>query len=158
MTFRIAVITAYSGESTEWLEQCQLSVKRQAVDTTHYLIADGVGLPNDYDWSGPVVQLPFQHRDYGDTPRAIGSMLAAGNDFQALCYLDADNWFLPGHLESLIDLQRKEKSDICVSSRWLIDESDRLLGQCYEVDADTFVDTNCYLLMKSSLVIPPFLT
>src|SRR4051794_24560005 len=90
---KIAVITPFHKTPTPWLEQCLVSVARQTVPCTHFLVCDG-DEPHDITIpaSVKVLRLPDAHRDFGNTPRAIGSVSAISQGFDAIAYLDSDNW------------------------------------------------------------------
>ncbi|MCU0940002.1 MAG: tetratricopeptide repeat protein, partial [Burkholderiaceae bacterium] len=95
---RVAVVTPYYKERRAWLERCIASVKAQDYPVTHYMVADGFA----QDWidhSGVRhLKLDQGHADFGNTPRAIGAQLAVSEGFDAVCFLDADNWFAPDHV------------------------------------------------------------
>ena len=90
---KVAVITPYHKVPTDWLVQCLESVRSQTYTSTHILVADGI--PQDVvdTYGVQHLVLPRCHGDYGDTPRAIGSISAIGQGFDAIAWLDADNWF-----------------------------------------------------------------
>jgi glycosyltransferase involved in cell wall biosynthesis len=144
---RIAVITPCHNAPQAWLDKCRESVLAQRVPCTHILVNDGGETPR-VDMSGPVqiIQLPRPHHDVGNAARAIGSVTAICQGFEALAYLDADNWYEPLHLESLAALYRATGAAVCSSTRNLYEPDGTLLGRCPEVDGEQFVDTNCLFL------------
>lgn len=150
MTCKIAVITPYYKESTDILLKGHTSVLNQNVDAfvSHFMIADGFPNPDIKDWNIKHIVLPEAHSDNGNTPRGIGSHLAVSQGYDFIAYLDADNWFHPNHLSSLLDLWKETGADVCCSSRTL-HKFDGTLIQC-SLDEDelnnSFVDTSCYLL------------
>lgn len=152
---RIAVITPYHKEPIEMLRECHESVLAQGVDAHHYFIADGHP-QSDMMVNDKVshVMLPNEHADYGNTPRGIGGILAVNADFDYITYLDADNWYHPNHLTSLIDLHKKTGADICCSFR-TFHQSDRsaILVDDPQEQALRHVDTNCYFLSKSAFEV-----
>ena len=83
---KVAVITPFYNEPLAWLEQAQRSVMGQSFACTHILVGDQARITPPLD--GLVVHLPVGCKDYGDTPRAVGSMYAAGLGFDAIAYLD----------------------------------------------------------------------
>jgi len=97
---------------------------------------------------GPVqiIHLPRAHQDTGNAGRAVGSVTAICQGFDALAYLDSDNWYEPTHLETLVALQRATQAAVCSSARNLYGPDGTLLGRCPEVDGQHFVDTNCLFL------------
>lgn len=149
---RVAVITPYYLESIEILKQCHKSVLLQGANVTHFMIADGH--PNDEvdDWDTVHIRLQKGHADNGNTPRAVGSVLAQSEGFDYIAYLDADNWFHQGHLSSLIELQETEGSDVCCSMRTFHNlEGVEMVGLLDPVDESrTHVDTSCFLIHKTA--------
>src|SRR5207244_1055632 len=95
-----------------------------------------------------VLRLPQPHRDYGNTPRAIGSASAIAQEFDAIAYVDSDNWYEPDHLERMVELQLQTGAAVCSCARALHDLDGQMLGLCPEVDGETFVDTNCLFLTR----------
>src|SRR5579884_851283 len=150
----IAIITPCHNEPPAWLAQCAASVASQNLNSTHILINDG-GHPITPPPNTELIHLPVTHGNYGDTARAIGAVSAAARNFDALAFLDADNWFLPNHLRSLLDLHEQTHADVCSSSRLLYHPDGQLLGKCPEVDGENFVDTNCLLLFRPAFTLLP---
>jgi glycosyltransferase involved in cell wall biosynthesis len=148
---RIAVITPCHNTPQAWLDQCRQSVLAQTFPCTHILINDG-GQPPRVDESGDfqVVHLPRPHHDVGNAGRAIGSVMAICQGFDALAYLDADNWYEPNHLETLVVLHQASGAGVCSSARNLYRGNGTLLGRCPEVDGERFVDTNCLFLTSAA--------
>jgi hypothetical protein len=144
---RIAVITPCHDTPQAWLDQCRQSVLAQTLPCTHILVNDG-GEPPQVDDSGPVqiVHLPRPHHDVGNAGRAIGSVTAICQGFDALAYLDSDNWYEPNHLESLARLHRTTGAAVCTSTRNIYQPDGSLMGRDFEVDGERFVDTNCLFL------------
>jgi glycosyltransferase involved in cell wall biosynthesis len=145
---KIAVVTP-SYQTTEfYLGRCLSSVANQTVAATQYLVCDGdepsVIPPSEVR----LIRLPFPHGDNGNAARAIGSIAAIADDFDAIAYLDSDNWFDARHIESLLRLQRQSGAAVCTSGRNLYDLEGDLLGPCSEVDGETFVDTSCMMFFR----------
>lgn len=147
---RVAVITPYYNTPDDWLAQCCESVNRQTHPCTHFLIADGVPQSLPADFSGQHIPLPTNIGNYGDTPRAIGSIAAISQGFEAVAYLDSDNWYEPGHIQSLVELQARTGADVCTSARNIFNLDGETLGKCPSSDGTNFVDTNCLLLNKTA--------
>src|SRR5271166_697694 len=101
---KVAVVTPYHREPTEWLAQCIAGVAAQTYPCTHILVADGFPRPDLVPPAAQHIQLPRAHADNGNTPRAIGSISAIGEGFDAIAYLDADNWHEPGFIEAMVKL------------------------------------------------------
>jgi glycosyltransferase involved in cell wall biosynthesis len=151
---KIAVITPYYKESLEILDQCHQSVLSQQVNVNvdHFFIADG--FPNQAldNWNIKHIVLPNAHDDNGNTPRGIGSMLADAEGYDFIAYLDADNWFHPNHLSSLLGLWEKTRAEICCSFRTLHQLDGTELEGLQEADELSLkhVDTSCYLLHRNA--------
>jgi glycosyltransferase involved in cell wall biosynthesis len=148
---RIAVITPCHNTPSAWLDQCRQSVLAQTLPCTHILVNDG-GDPPQVEKSATtqIISLPRPHQDVGNAGRAIGSVSAICQGFDALAYLDADNWYEPTHLESLAALHRATGAAVCSSTRNLYAPDGRLLGRCPEVEGEQFVDTNCLFLTSAA--------
>lgn len=151
---RVAVITPYRGERAELLTACCASVAAQThADCTQIVIADG-GAPIPVELPGTqIIRLDHYHDDYGDTPRSVGSMSAIGQSFDAIAYLDADNWYQPDHITRLLALHAHTGAPVCSSGRSLHWLDGRYLGPCPEVDGENFVDTNCLLITRAAFAL-----
>lgn len=148
---KIAVITPYYKESTAELKRCHDSVKAQTVPCHHIFVSDGHPHPMIDTLDATHIRVPG-HADYGDTPRLIGGAHATTAGYDAVLLLDADNWFDPDHVATLLAYQAKTGVDVVTCGRKLVHcETLQPFAECDESDGDTFVDTNCYLLMRSAL-------
>lgn len=145
---RIAVITAYCRETLEQLERCHQSVIGQMHYCDHFMVADGHPRPEVDGWRCFHLKIP-NHNDYGDTPRIVGAASASALGYDAIAFLDADNWYEAHHLLTLVALQGRTGAQIVTSARMLrrVDDSSTL-GICRESDGERFNDTNCYLIMR----------
>jgi len=147
---RIAVVTPYYRETDEVLRQCHESVLNQTRECTHILVADGHpkaifdGSPRTLH-----VPLPASNGDNGNTPRAIGGILAEAYGFDGVAYLDADNWYEPTHIESLLAGHQATGHPLVCCKRQFFTQDGRLLP-IREVaeDANQHVDTSCWLVMR----------
>jgi len=148
---KVAVITPYYKESRAWLTRCLDSVAAQTHACTHIVVADGH--PQDWIDQRPVrhLRLDRAHADYGDTPRALGGLMAANEGFDAVCFLDADNWYAPRHVESCIALARRGDFDYLTTKRHMVRDDGSILPLRIREDCDgSHVDTNCYFLMRGA--------
>ena len=154
---KIAVITPYYKEPTSMLKQCHASVKADGADVTHFFIADGFPNKELDKWAVRHIRLPVAHADNGNTPRGIGGLLAEVEGFDFIAYLDADNWFHPGHLDSLLELYKETKADVCCSTRTYHQLDGSLLAGVKEPDEVNLrhVDTSCFLLNRSAFGVLP---
>jgi glycosyltransferase involved in cell wall biosynthesis len=146
---KIAVITPYYQESLDYLQQCHQSVLNQDVEVDHFFIADGYPREELLSWKIKHISLPQAHADNGNTPRGIGGRLADAEGYTFITYLDADNWYHPGHLKNMLDLWQKTRADVCASYRTF----HALNGQelkVQEKDEMEFkhVDTSCLMLHR----------
>jgi cellulose synthase/poly-beta-1,6-N-acetylglucosamine synthase-like glycosyltransferase len=148
---KVAVVTPYYNEREDVLQQCHVSVLRQSYPCTHVLVADGH--PNSMFDEQPNtmhIVLPQANADMGNTPRAIGGILAEAYGFDAVAYLDADNWYDPWHIEGLIEAHKANSQVSLVScKRRFYDLEGRYL---YITDADEdsnqHVDTSCWIVFR----------
>jgi len=151
---KVAVITPYHNETEAILRRCMDSIVAQTVPVTHFMISDGV--PQEALDSAPVrhVKLGAAHADWGDTPRAVGSVLAMREGFDALTYLDADNYYLADHIELMIEAQAKSAADIVVASRFFLRPDGSVLP--YEEDPpEKHVDTSCMFITRPAFGVTP---
>lgn len=95
---RFAVVTPYHKEERKILERCIDSVNQQTVPADHFLISDG--FPQDWLDSVDVkhVKLDHAYRDWGNTPRCVGALLAVSESYEGIGLLDADNWYDANHV------------------------------------------------------------
>lgn len=155
---RVAVITPYCKEPIEKLKRCHDSVfnqtaKRDGNIITHFLIADGYPKPEISNWAGTVhITLP-NHNDYGDTPRLVGSASATTMLYDAILFLDADNWFEANHIEKMMQIQKETQADVITCPRIIRRLDENPMGICFESDGKTFNDTNCCMIMQSCFAV-----
>ena len=114
---RVAVITPYYKEPNELLEQCRASVLDQTVACDQVFVADG--FPNAVvgGWHAKHFILPNAHGDAGNMGRVIGSLSAFAQGYDAVAFLDADNWYRPDHIQRLLELHRRTGAAVCTSRR-----------------------------------------
>lgn len=155
---RVAIVTPYYIESTEILKRCHASVVAQTHrDITHIMVADG----NPHPWCNTQAmehhQLPINHNDAGATPRALGALSAFSRGFDAVAFLDADNWFEPNHIQVMIDTMTEDKADAIVATRTIhsIDGKPMYVDDIESVGR-TFVDTNCWFLNRKTAMLMAF--
>lgn len=118
------------------------------------MVADGFPNPVAKKNATHHIELPKSNADYGDTPRMIGATFAYTQGYDALCWLDADNWFEPNHVEEMLraaDLNPVAKIITATRNLRRIDGS--LLDVDNESDGETFTDTNCYLVLREAMEI-----
>lgn len=153
---RVAVVTPYHREEEHLLAAAHASVVAQTHPCTHILVADGHPSPAVAGFAAQHIVLPVSHGDYGDTPRAVGSFSAVGQGFDAITYLDADNWYAVDHVESMIALSQRTGASVCVAARSLHRLDGSLLDAHGEPsDGATHVDTNCLFLTSAAFRVLP---
>ena len=142
-------MTPYSRESVAILDECHRSVRAQSVPCTHVMVADGAPSREVQSWDVDHIALPRPHADYGSTPRLVGSVHAVGLGFDGVAFLDADNWYRPDHLESLLDLHTHTGAAFLSSARLLCRLDGSVMGPSPTDDGKTFIDTSCMLIMRA---------
>lgn len=158
-TTKVAIITPFYNEPLEWLHQAHESVLAQDYACTHILIGDQASVSMGPDLIGQsgqsslaplILNLPKGVADYGDTPRAVGTMYAAGLGFDAIAYLDGDNFFKPDHISSLVECQRATQASIVTSRRCFVRLDGSYMAECLASDGVIFCDTNCLFVMREA--------
>ncbi|MEM1411307.1 MAG: glycosyltransferase family A protein [Pseudomonadota bacterium] len=151
---RVAVITPYHREPSSLLEQCHESVDQQALDAgdscVHVLVADGHASEAVASFAAEHIVLPRENSDNGNTPRAMGSLYAAGQGFDAIAYLDADNWYQPSHIASLLEAHRKTGAPVCASGRIFHRPDGSRLPISEPEDGQNHCDTSCFLVTQAA--------
>ena len=150
---RIAVVTPFYRVREDWLAQCHASVRAQTHACTHFLVSDGSGSQPLADFEGQFIELQHNHADYGDTPRAIGSLSAAAQGYDAVIYLDADDWILSQHVQTLVTLQQESGAAVCTAARNLHDLDGQLLGPCQEDNGVDFAGTGSLMIARSGYAL-----
>lgn len=150
---KIAVITPYYKESEELLRDCHNSVRAQTVACDHFMIADG--FPNAVvdDWKVRHITLPMSHRDVGNTPRVVGALSAFSAGYDAVSFLDADNWYKPDHVANMVDLHRRTGAIVCTSGRSMHRPDGSFMFVDDKNDGVTHVDSNCYFLLRPAMSV-----
>ena len=150
---RCAVITPYYREPRHFLERCIESVRCQTASADHFLISDGFS----QEWldnceSVRHLKLGKNHGDYGNTPRGLGALLAIAEGYNAVCFLDADNWIEPNHIQTCIETAAVSFGSIdecdCVFAKRLFKRFDETTMPISE--EPNHVDTNCYFFLPGS--------
>jgi glycosyltransferase involved in cell wall biosynthesis len=156
---RVAVVTPYYNETDQQLERCIESVVDQSYrDVTHVMVADG--LPREWQPTGRQfehIMLPHSHADAGATPRSIGALSAFSREFDAVAFLDADNWYEPNHIELMVNKLSETNVDAVAATRTIYGTD----GSCLYVDriesnVSNMVDTNCMFLSRRTMYFLPF--
>ncbi|MGD0633604.1 MAG: glycosyltransferase family A protein [Beijerinckiaceae bacterium] len=147
---KVAVVTPYYQEDDAVLSLCHESVLRQSYECHHILIADGHA--KDLFETSPRTQhirLPLSHGDNGNTPRAIGGILADRQGFDAVAYLDADNWYDTNHIEAMVAGQAARGDPLVACKRKFHDAAGHPLDMKeHEEEVYRHVDTSCWLVAR----------
>ena len=146
----VAVITPYFRESIDILQQNHQSVISQSYPTRHVFVADGEPNLSLDSWDVDHVILPRSHHDIGSTPRLIGCFHAIGLGYEAVAFLDADNWYHIDHINTVMQLREQHGADIVSSGRMLCRLDGSEMAICQQTDPQRFIDTNCMLLGRSA--------
>jgi len=152
---KIAVVTPYFNTHPEWLLQCHESVLGQTHPCTHILVADGKPMDLANTLEAQHLCLPVNFADYGDTPRGMGSVMASRQGFDAIAYLDADNWYYPEHIATMVRAHQESGAAVVSASRNLHRLDGSLLGLCNEVDGKSLIDTSCFFLTRAAFALLP---
>jgi glycosyltransferase involved in cell wall biosynthesis len=155
---KIAVISAYYKEEPELLERCLNSVKEQTINCDHFFISDGH--PQEWLKTADVrhIELGKSHNDYGNTPRGIGAQIAISEGYEAICFLDADNWLDSNHVEHCLESAILKYSNILecdyiVAKRRFCRPDLTVMDIKEEPD---HVDTNCFFFLPGSYFLIPY--
>ena len=143
---KVAVVTPYLNEPESTLERCHNSVLAQHHPATHFLVSDG-GQRAPASWRGEHIHLPEPHRDGGCTPRFLGAVSAFNQGYDAVAFLDADNWYSADHIDRCVAARRATGAHVVFASRHIVLAD----GQsCPFEDIDVarrhHVDTSCYFI------------
>jgi len=149
------VITPFAGEPDNWLRKCCESVRKQesmlesrgfSVRMTHVVVGDGYKLPT---WLGSLhgivpVDVGVGLRDFGDTPRAIGSVIAISKRADIISFLDADNWFSSDHCVEVLAAHQASSAPVVSATRSFYNfVGEPLEANCLTSNGKDFIDTNC---------------
>jgi len=78
-------------------------------------------------------------------------MLADSEGFDFIAFLDADNWYHPGHLQSLVDLHERMRVPVCTSFRTFHQPDGTPMAITVpDEDRLAHVDTSCYFLHREA--------
>jgi glycosyltransferase involved in cell wall biosynthesis len=153
---RVAVVTPYYKEPAAWLARCIRSVREQTAAATHFVVADGHPQAWVEDAGVRHVRLDRSHADYGNTPRAIGAMLAISEGFDAVAFLDGDNWFAPDHVEECLRAASARDVDYVIAKRrWAREDGSVMKVRSGEDDDGSHADTNCLFLLRGAFHTVP---
>jgi hypothetical protein len=144
---KVAVVTAYFTEPRAILEQNLSSVRTQGhPHCKHIVVADGHPQPW-LDGAGPLhIVLPVNTNDWGDTPRSVGMAFASSAGYDAITFLDADCYLLPGAIEAYVAAALQARVPLVVGRRLFVREDGSHLAA---EDSPAHIDTNCYFFTRA---------
>lgn len=154
---RYAIVTPYYKEDRALIQRCIDSVRAQTIKADHIMVADGH--PQSWlDGEGVRhIKLDREHRDFGNTPRGVGALLAIGDEYDGIGLLDADNWLDNDHIEKCLQAAadkhgRAELCDYVIAMRRFMrpDGTDMRLRE-----EKGHVDTNCFFFLRGSFSVVP---
>ena len=147
---RVAVVTPYCTEPVEMLEKCHLSVTGQSHQARHVMVSDGPANQAVLGWDVDHITLPRMHHDNGNLARCVGALHAKTAGYDAIAFLDADNWFRPEHVALMAGLQRSTGAQVCTAARSLYRLDGTLMREVdAESDGSGFADTSCMFIHSS---------
>lgn len=147
---RIAVVTPYSDEPLEWLRQGHASLADQGHAVTHILVADGRPDAEVARLADQHIVLGRHHGDGGNVARMAGGLSAASQRFDAVTFLDAADWFLPGHLAGMVTALEAAGADAATARRVLHRIDGTPVGPCRQVDGLRTADASGILLAPTA--------
>lgn len=171
MKMKVAIVTPFHSEPLLQLAQCVRTVGQQEQGLEHFelehiLVSDGgdvalaveamkcSGLPTQK--YPRVISLPVAHRDFGNCARAAGALDAVSRGFDAIGFLDADNWLDLSHVERMVALHNTSGAPICTATRLICRVDGSTMYQDKESNGETHVDTNCLFIMRAAFWLLPF--
>ena len=155
---KIAVISAYYKEEPELLKRCLNSVKEQTIKCDHFFISDGH--PQEWIKNTGVrhIELGKSHNDYGNTPRGIGAQIAISEGYEAILFLDSDNWLDSNHLEHCLESALLKYPNILECDYVIAKRRFRRLDLSVMNirEEPNHVDTNCFFFLPGSYYLIPY--
>ncbi|MCJ2011122.1 glycosyltransferase [Methylobacterium sp. J-076] len=152
----IFIVTPYYQESLDVLRRCHESVMAQQIEArlTHVMIADGHPREEIDGWDVLHVRLPKAHGDNGNTPRAIGTVIAETNGAEFMAFLDADNWYYPDHLSSMLEAMRETGASVACSWRHYFGPDGEQIPVVEQDEMELrHVDTSCIVLSRAAFEV-----
>ncbi len=142
---KIAVVTPVGPNTNpQHLGICERSVAAQSHPCDHFTIADG-------DFPGCFIELPQSADDIGSTPRGLGTAYAFAQGYDAVAWLDADNWFHENHIQRLVRHHHDTGKPVVCSGRYVCDVNGEQGRLCVEmVPSQKFWDTNTAMVFKQA--------
>lgn len=155
---RVAVVVPFHRERPQWLRRCFSSVAGQQHAAKLIAVGDGV-LPYSEQHDAAkmymphrLIFLPSAHHDGGRAARAIGAIEAITSGFDAVAFLDADNWFAAEHIAGLVRLHETTGAPLCTSSLSVVrvDGEPFVPELVHECDGETHADTSTIFVTREA--------
>ena len=67
-----------------------------------------------------------------------------------VAFLDADNWYAPDHIETLLNISDRGKAVAASSTRMLCRADDSVMAECPTTNPAYFIDISCMLLARQA--------
>lgn len=152
---KVAVITSTRGRKT--IQKAHLSILNQTYPATHYVFAHGKDCWNAVDknmdgCNAQIVYLPRANGGGGFGMAPVFAMAGYCVTEDIVFYLDDDNWYEPDHIESLVEIIKKNDLGWAYSLRrivdhegnWICDDNCESLGAHHNSHHQHLVDNSCY--------------
>jgi len=151
---KVGMVVTCSHEPHSWLAQAVESVLAQTTTTRPIIVCDGslaVADPAAARFTAAArhadqISAAAPHGDAGDWARSAGALHAAASGYDAVGFLDGDNWLEPDHVEKMLALD----VDIATCARFICHADGRVLREDHECDGVGLVDTSCFLLRRGA--------
>lgn len=179
---KIAIVTPFHSEPVEQLARNMRSVHEQEggpfsgvvghpapsflTTVEHLIVSDGADLGRAVEAmklaSLPtqnyprVISLPVAHADWGNCARAVGALDAVARGFDAIGFLDGDNWLDRGHIATMVALHDATGAAVCTTSRMICRVDGTAMFVDQENDGDRHVDSNCFFFTRAAFYLLPF--
>jgi len=158
---KVAIVVPFHREAAEWLRVCFQSVLDQVHPAELIAVGDGAK-PNVLAPFYKLIELPQAHGDFGNAARAIGAMEAIASGFDAVAFLDADNWFSPLHVQEMLRLHCETGAVVCTAGQSIARVDGTPFNLKSESDGDKHADTStifvtreAFPLLANWALIPP---
>lgn len=153
---RIAVVTPYYNEKPEWLRRCYDSVKAQTRPADlHLFVADGTPNAEIDGWACDHLTITGPNKDAGSAARGIGALQCVAHGFDAIAFLDSDNWFKPDHIESLARLVQEKKVAVGVSFCDPYRTDGTMIQKGEAPDPRVAIDPSCLFITREAFPLLP---
>ncbi|WP_421693295.1 glycosyltransferase family 2 protein [Aestuariivirga sp.] len=147
---RVAVVTPYYKEPGHELQRAIGSVRAQTSPCDLILVSDGFSNDIARQAGAIHIELGVGHGDGGNAGRYVGAMVALAKGYDAVAFLDADNWYEPKHIQRMVQRQHETGATAVVSGRNIyLPDGFKLQVPDEEDESGNHVDTSCYLLTRA---------